>query len=134
MICCKQMNGVMYSCSVSPFLLNCQSSRCKPVSLHSNQAGLAGPSAPNVNHLFPSGSTLRAGELEDIISLSRLGMSNISLEGLGNSLFLYPVLSQPTVPECCSPEPQAFPSHIPREFKEAPLGCEVSCFTQRRIE
>ena len=132
------MSEVTCNCSVSPFVLNCHSSHWISIRLHSNQAELAGPSGCDVNSRFLSGSTLHAGELEDIILFLRLRMSNVSLEGLGDPLFLFPVSSQPAVLECHSPESRvsSFPVGIlPRRFKEVPsLSWGVSCFTQRRIK
>lgn len=132
------MSEVTYNCSVSPFLLNCHSSHWISVSLHSNQAELAGPSGWEVNSLFLSGSTLHAGELEDIILSSRFDTSNISLEGLGDPLFLFPVLSQPAVSECHNPESDVLSfsiSILPRKFKEVrSLWWGVSCFTQRSVK
>lgn len=132
------MSEVTYNCSVSPFLRSCHSSHWISVSLHSNQAELAGPGGWDVNSLFLPGSTLCVGELEDIILFSRLGISNTSLEGPGHPLFLYLILFQPAVLECHSPGSgvSSFSiSILPRGFKEVPcLWWEVSCFTQRSVK
>lgn len=129
------MSEVTYNCSVSPFLLNCHSFHGISVSLHSNQAELAGPGGWDVNSLFLSGSMLHAGELEDIILFLKLGMSDISLERLGDPVFLFLVLYQPAVPQCHNPESSVSNfsiSMLPRRFKVHSLCLSfcLSCLRQ----